>query len=215
MIEREQITIKGLHPRYKCYLNDGRLEIYNQKGDKLGSVHRYNSEQVNYMLYCEDGKRRSFYELRLMYAFTNNISVLDIPKGCIYRTRYGLEFYNKRQIVSRPYKEMELGGAEEKVAYVKKLDKHWKLVKRAIISGDLTKIADVLMEHKDEVLRRSKNYCSCAKEVLEDCFQDAVEYYIKRLIKPKYKMSICLPQDALTNYVIKRYRTHYFKKGIK
>lgn len=146
------ITIKGLNPRYKCYYDGNRLEIYNQRGDKLGSKHHYNSGQTSYVLYCEDGKRRSFYELRLLYAYTNNISVLDIPKGCIYRTKYGLEYYNKRQIAKRPLKERCVG--EDKLKYIAELDRHWQMLKNAIFTKNLQEISDVLMSYQDEVLRR-------------------------------------------------------------
>lgn len=206
------IRIKGLAERYECFLdNKQQLHIFNEKQQELGSKHFYNSEQTSYCLYCEDGKRRSFYSLRLLYAYTNNISVLDIPKGCIYRTRYGLEYYNKRNIIKRPLKEREIGN--DKIEYMEKLDKHWSMIKEAITSQNLTNIANVLMSFKTEVLRRCKYSIPAAKEVLEDCFFDAVEYYIKRLVSPKYKMNICLPNDALTSYTIKRYKTYYKPKN--
>lgn len=203
------ITIKGLSPRYKCYYDGNRLEIYNQKGEKLGSKHYYNSDQTSYVLYCTDGKRRSFYELRLLYAYTNNISVLDIPKGCIYRTKYGLEYYNKRHIAKRPLRERCVG--DDKLEYIAELDRHWAMLKDAIFTKDLQKISDVLMSYKDEVLKRVAYVVGGAKEVLQDCFQDAVEYYLKRILSPKYKMNICMPNDALTTYAIKRYKTYYNK----
>lgn len=202
-----EITIKGLHPRYRCYLNGKSLEIYNQKGERMGSKHYYNSQQTNYTLYCEDGKRRSFYEIRLMYAYTNNISVLDIPKGCIYRTKYGLEFYNKRKIIKRPLKEIEVG--DNKLKYIKELDEYWRVIKDALINKDLTKVADILMSHKDSVIKRAKYHTGGATDVLEDAFQDSVEYYLKRIISPKYGMSICLPEKGLLSYTIKRYKSQY------
>lgn len=207
----KEIQIKGLASRYKSYLdNENELAIYNEKGVKLGSKYHYNSEQTNYCLYCEDGKRRSFYALRLMYAYTNDISVLEIPKGCIYRTKYGLQYYNKRRIIKRPLKECDI--CEDKLVYIQELDKYWRLVKDAIFSKNLEFISEVLMSYKDEVLRRVSYVTGGAKDVLEDCFQDAIEYFIRRIINPKYKMNICLPQDALTSYAIKRYKTYYAKK---
>ena len=208
----DEITIKGLANRYKCYYDGHTLEIYNQKGEKLGSKHLYNSEQTSYCLYCEDGKRRSFYTLRLLYAYTNDISVLDIPKGCIYREKYGLAFYNKRRnpkFKRKPLSETDVKDTEK---YLGELDKYWNVVKTAVISQDLTKVADILMQTKNEVLRRVRCRVGGAKEVLEDCFQDAIEYYIRRLISPKFRFAITLPQDALTTYTIKRYKTIYKKK---
>lgn len=204
-----EITIKGLNPRYKCYYDGNRLEIYNPKGEKLGSKHHYNSDQTSYVLYCEDGKRRSFYELRLLFAYTNDISVLDIPKGAIYRTKYGLEYYNKRQIAKRPLRERCVG--DDKLKYIAELDRHWNILKDAIFTKNLQEISDVLMSYQDEVLRRVAYVVGGAKDVLQDCFQDAVEYFLKRIISPKYKMNICLPNDALTAYAIKRYKTYYSK----
>lgn len=209
----EEITIKGLNPRYKCYYDGNTLEIYNEKKVKLGSQHLYNSEQTSYCLYCEDGKRRSFYTLRLLYAYTNDISVLDIPKGCIYREKYGLAFYNKRRnpkLKRKPLSETEVEDIEK---YVRELDKTWSIVKDAIKTGELTLVGDMLMKHKQDVLRRVRYRVGGAKEVLEDCFQDAVEYYLRRLIQPKFRFAITLPQDALTTYTIRRYKTIYKKKN--
>lgn len=209
----EEIHIKGLHPRYKCYYDGNTLEIYNEKDIKLGSKHFYNSEQTSYCLYCEDGKRRSFYTLRLLYAFTNNISVLDIPKGCIYREKYGLAFYNKRRnpkLNRKPLNETKIENTQE---YLDKLSQFWDIIKQAIITQDLNTISNILMEHKQDVLRRVNYRVGGCKEVIEDCFQDAVEYYLKRLIQPKLKLSITLPEDALVSYTIKRYKTIYkYKK---
>lgn len=210
----KEIRIKGLADRYKCYLDDNNdLEIYNEKGCKLGSKFPYNSEQTAYCLYCEDGIRRSFYTLRLLYAYTNDLSVLDIPKGCIYREKYGLSFYNGRKIIKRPLKEIEIG--ENTNCYIEQLDKHWEMIKNAIKSKDITEISKTLMAHKDEVMRRVRCSTGCAKEVLEDCFYDSVDYYLRRIVDPKYKMFISLPQDALTSFSIKRYKTYYKKKTIK
>lgn len=207
------IKIKGLAERYECFLdNKQQLHIFNEKKQELGSKHFYNSEQTSYCLYCEDGKRRSFYSLRLLYAYTNNISVLDIPKGCIYRTRYGLQFYNKRKnpkIKCKPRNETEVSDIEK---YLSELDSYWDVVKEAIKNQNLTKVGDILMQAKPEVLRRVRYRVGGAKEILEDCFQDAVEYYLKRLIKPKLRFAITLPQDALTTYTIRRYKTIYKKK---
>ena len=208
----DEITIKGLANRYKCYYDGHTLEIYNQKGEKLGSKHLYNSEQTSYCLYCEDGKRRSFYTLRLLYAYTNDISVLDIPKGCIYRERYGLSFYNKRRTPkykNKPLSEQEVKDVEK---YLKELDDTWNMVKQAILTRNLDDVSSMLMAHKDEVLSRVRYRVGGAKDVLEDCFYDAVEYYLKRILQPKFRFSITLPQDALTTYVIKRYKTFYLKK---
>lgn len=202
-----EISIKGLNPRYKCYYDGTNLEIYNQKGERLGSRHLYNSEQTSFCLYCEDGKRRSFYTLRLLYAYLNNISVLDIPKGCIYRTKYGIEYYTKRKIGKRPLKEQMLG--DEKIKYIRELDKHWQMLKDAIITTQLDNIANVLMQYKDECCRRVARVTGASKDIVEDCFGDAVEYYIKRIVHPKRKMNICMPNDALTSYAIKRYKTYY------
>lgn len=207
------IKIKGLAERYECFLdNKQQLHIFNEKKQELGSKHFYNSEQTSYCLYCEDGKRRSFYSLRLLYAYTNDISILDIPKGCIYREKYGLAFYNKRRnpkFKRKPLSETEVKDTEK---YLGELDKYWNVVKTAVISQDLTKVADILMQTKNEVLRRVRCRVGGAKEVLEDCFQDAIEYYIRRLISPKFRFAITLPQDALTTYTIKRYKTIYKKK---
>ena len=202
----KEIRIKGLATRYKCFLDDNnKLIIFNEKGQKLGGQYHYNSEQTNYTLYCEDGKRRSFYALRLMYAYTNDISVLDIPKGCIYRTKYGLEHYNKRLIAKRPLKEQSIG--EKKKDYIRQLDTHWDMLKRAIFTNDLAEIGEVLMQSKEEVMRRVMYVTGGAKDILEDCFSDSIEYYINRIVSPKYKMNICMPSDALTSYTIKRYRS--------
>lgn len=210
----KKIKIKGLADRYKCYLDDNNeLEIYNEKGCKLGSKFPYNSEQTAYCLYCEDGIRRSFYTLRLLYAYTNDISVLDIPKGSIYREKYGLSFYNGRKIIKRPLKEIEIG--ENINCHIEQLDKHWEMIKNAIKSKDITEISKTLMAHKDEVMRRVGCATGCSKEVLEDCFYDSVDYYLRRIVNPKYKIFISLPQDALTSYSIKRYKTYYKKKTIK
>lgn len=201
----KEIRIKGLATRYNCFLDENNsLVIFNEKGDKLGGKYHYNSEQTNYCLYCDDGKRRSFYALRLLYAYTNDIHVLDIPKGCIYRTKYGLEYYNKRQIIKRPLKEISIG--DKKKEYIEQLDTHWNMLKNAIFTNDLREIGKVLMQSKDEVLRRCMYVTGGAKDVLEDCFSDSVEYYINRIVSPKYKMNICMPSDALTSYTIKRYR---------
>lgn len=210
----ELITIKGLNPRYKCYYDGTNLEIYNQKGEKLGSQHFYNSEQTSYCLYCVDGKRRSFYTLRLLYAYTNNISVLDIPKGCIYRAKYGLSFYNKRKSPKHKCKPLRETECRDIKKYIGELDETWVTVKECILTRDLTKIGDMLMKHRQEVLRRARYRCGGAKEVLEDCFQDSVEYYLKRLVQPKLHLAITLPQDALTTYTIRRYKTIYKKKEI-
>lgn len=211
----KKIKIKGLADRYKCYLDDNNeLEIYNEKGCKLGSKFPYNSTQTAYCLYCEDGIRRSFYTLRLLYAYTNDLSVLDIPKGCIYREKYGLAFYNKRRnpkIKIKPLSETDVKDIEK---YIGELDKYWNDVKAAVISQDLTKVADMLMQTKQDVLRRVRYRVGGTKEVLEDCFQDAIEYYIRRLISPKFRFAITLPQDALTTYTIRRYKTIYKKKEI-
>lgn len=209
-----QISIKGLNPRYKCYYDGTNLEIYNQKEKKLGSQHLYNSEQTSYCLYCVDGKRRSFYTLRLLYAYTNDISVLDIPKGCIYREKYGLAFYNKRRnpkFKRKPLSETEVKDIKK---YLRELDEYWNIVKEAVVSQDLAKVADMLMQTRKDVLRRVRCRVGGAKEVLEDCFQDAIEYYIRRLISPKFRFAITLPQDALTTYTIRRYKTIYKKKEI-
>ena len=142
----DEITIKGLANRYKCYYDGHTMEIYNQKGEKLGSKHLYNSEQTAYCLYCEDGKRRSFYTLRLLYAYTNDISVLDIPKGCIYREKYGLAFYNKRRnpkFKRKPLSETEVKDIKK---YLRELDEYWNIVKEAVVSQDLAKVADMLMQ---------------------------------------------------------------------
>ena len=209
----KEIHIKGLATRYKCFLDENnQLVIFNEKGQKLGSKYLHNSEQTNYCLYCEDGKRRSFYALRLMYAYTNDISILDIPKGCIYRTKYGLEYYNKRKIAKRPLKEQSIG--DKKKDYIRELDTHWNMLKNAIFTNDLAEIGEVLMQSKQEVLRRVMYVTGGAKDVLEDCFSDSVEYYINRIVSPKYKMNICMPSDALTSYTIKRYRTIKNEKSI-
>lgn len=209
------IKIKGLAERYECFLdNKQHLHIFNEKRQELGSKHFYNSEQTSYCLYCEDKKRRSFYSLRLLYAYTNDISVLDIPKGCIYREKYGLAFYNKRRnprFKRKPLSETEVSDIEK---YLSELDEYWDVVKEAIKNQDLTKVGDILMQARPEVLRRVRYRVSGTKEVLEDCFQDAVEYYLKRLIKPKLRFTITLPQDALTTYTIRRYKTIYKKKEI-
>ena len=205
-----EIHIKGLAKRYKCYYDGKNLAIYNQKGVKLGSRHLYNSEQTSYCLYCEDGLRRSFYELRLLYAYLNNISVLDIPKGCIYRTKYGLEYYTKRKIGTRPLREQVIG--EQKIRYIMELDKHWQMLKKAKVTQQLDDIANVLMSYKDECCRRVARVTGASKDIINDCFADAVEYYIKRIVSPKRKMNICMPNDALTSYAIKRYKTYYKKE---
>ena len=70
------------------------------------------------------------------------------------------------------------------------------------------------MQSKQEVLRRVMYVTGGAKDVLEDCFSDSVEYYINRIVSPKYKMNICMPSDALTSYTIKRYRTIKNEKSI-
>lgn len=149
------IKIKGLAERYECFLdNKKQLHIFNEKKQELGSKHFYNSEQTIYCIYCEDGKRRSFYSLRLLYAYTNNISVLDIPKGCIYRTKYGLEFYNKRKspkLKCKPRSETEVKDIEK---YLSELDEYWNIVKEAIKHQHLTKVGDILMQARPEVLRR-------------------------------------------------------------
>lgn len=202
----QEISIKGLAPRYKCFLDENnQLVIFNEKGQKLGSKYHYNSQQTNYCLYCEDGKRRSFYALRLMYAYTNDISVLDIPKGCIYRTKYGLEHYNKRKISKRPLREQSV--CTKKKEYIQQLDNYWNMLKNAIFTNDLDKVCKVLMQSKQEVLRRAMYATGGAKDVLEDCFSESVEYFINRIVSPKYKMNICMPNDALTSYTIKRYRS--------
>lgn len=209
----KEITIKGIDARYKILLsNDNKLSIYNSKGKKLGGVYYYNSKQVCFVLKCEDGKRRSINELRLLYAYTNDISVLDIPKGFICRTKYGLQFYNKQYLRQRPIKELDV---VDKQKYIQELDKHWNIVKEAIIKKDLSIIANKCMECKSEVMKRVYYATGGAKDVLEDCFNDAVYYYLKRIASPKYKLGITLPNDALASYTIKRYKTirksHYEK----
>ena len=200
----QEITIKGLAHRYKCYLNNNRLSIYNEKGVKLGSTHWYNSQQTSYTLYCEDGKRRSFYELRLLYAYSNDISVLDIPKGCIYKTKYGLEFYNKRKFIERPKRET---SSDDIVTQIKELDEYWNKVKNAIYSKDINEISNILISHKEEVMKRSFYVTGVAKDIIEDCYNDAVCYYLSALVNPKCKINVCMPNDALTAYTIKRVRT--------
>jgi hypothetical protein len=200
----QEITIKGLVPRYKCYLKNNQLLIYNEKGVKLGSTHWYNSQQTSYTLYCEDGKRRSFYELRLLYAYSNDISVLDIPKGCIYKTKYGLDFYNKRKVIERPKRETL---SSDIIKQIKELDEYWDKVKSAIFSNDVTEISNILISHKEEVMKRCFYSTGVAREVIEDCFNDAVCYYLSALVNPKRKINICMPNDALTTYTIKRIKT--------
>lgn len=207
----KKIHIKGLATRYKCFLdNNNNLVIFNEKGQKLGTKYHYNSQQTNYCLRCEDGKRRSFYALRLMYAYTNDISVLDIPKGCILKTRYGLEFYNKPQILQRPLKCEPLG--EDKLKYLDELDKWWNFIRECIVKSDVNEIGEKLYELKPKVLKRVRYTIGLQRDVLEDCFNEAVTYFLERIISPRKKMMISLPEDALCQYMIKIYKTQYKNK---
>jgi hypothetical protein len=111
-----------------------------------------------------------------------------------------------------PLHSIEVGTDKKK--YLDELDDWWLMIKTSIMNNDYSDVANYLMGLKQAVLYRLRYRIQASKDVVEDCFMDAVYYFIKRLTSPKFRFAITLPCDALTTYTYKRYVTQYKQKQI-